>query len=168
MASCRVNVGDLISDEPLDLSMKNNRHEKENLERGPLVMQSNTPQQTNVVVARLWQTSVVMRFQESPQQLEKVNEQPTHHRSQESQLQVLQQVEKVEERQLNCIRTPTLPQRKKRFRFTGQQINFMEQIFEIKQLQLTAVEFLETARLLNVNELLVSGSFYFHVFLNVK
>jgi hypothetical protein len=136
MASNRANVNDLVSDEPLDLSMKNNRLEKENFVRGPLVIQPNTMQQ-NVVVSRTWQTNVVVRSQESAQQvqqLEKVNVQPTPKAS------IL----------------PSLPPRTKRLRFNRFQINFMEQIFEIKKL-LTAAEISETARLLNVKDFQVSG-----------
>ena len=69
------------------------------------------------------------------------------------------------------VRTSTLPQqRTTRFRFTRKQINFMEQIFQIKQL-LTNSEFLDTARVLNVNELSVSDSIYLifsEIFGNVK
>jgi hypothetical protein len=171
MASNRMNVGDLISDEPLDLSMKKTFHEKENFVRGPLVIQPDMPQRTNVVVARLWQTNVVIRSQESTQQqVVKVNEQPIHHKPQTSQQQ---QVEKVKEEQPAPlkVRTSTLPQqRTTRFRFTRKQINFMEQIFQIKQL-LTNSEFLDTARVLNVNELSVSDSIYLifsEIFGNVK
>ncbi len=128
------NVGELISDEPLDLSMKKSRHEMEYI-RGPLVAQPNTLQQSNVVVARLWQTSVVIRSQESTQK-----------------------VQRFEEAKENPI---PKAQPKKRFRFNHYQIGIMERIFEIKKFP-TSAEIMETARLLNAMEYQVCDSIYIY------
>ena len=130
-----VNVGELISDEPLDLSMnKKTRHEMEYV-RGPLVVQPNTTQQTNVVVARIWQTNVVILSQEAPQQV--------------------QHFEIAKEKPIP--KAPTLPPCRKRFRFNHYQISIMERIFEIKKFP-TSAEIIETARLLNAMEYQVCDS----------
>ncbi|EFX84288.1 hypothetical protein DAPPUDRAFT_315002 [Daphnia pulex] len=121
-----VNVGELISDEPLDLSMKKSRHEMEYV-RGPLVVQPNTLQPPKVVVARMWQTNVVIRsLIESPQQV--------------------QHSEVAKEKPI-----PNKAQPRKRFRFNHYQIGIMERVFEIKKFPSSA-EIIETANLLGATE----------------
>jgi hypothetical protein len=129
-----VNVGESISDEPLDLSMKKSRHELEYV-RGPLVVQPNTLQPPKVVVARIWQTNVVIRsLIESPQQV-----------------QQLQHPEVPKEKP-----TPKA-QPRKRFRFNHYQIGIMERVFEIKKFPSSA-EIIETANLLGATEYQVSDT----------
>jgi hypothetical protein len=130
-----VNVGELISDEPLDLSMKKSRHDMMQYVRSPLVVQPKTLQPPKVVVARIWQTNVVIRsLIDSPQQV-----------------QQLQHPEVSKEKPIPKA------QPRKRFRFNHYQIGVMERVFEIKKFPSSA-EIIETANLLGVTEYQVSGT----------
>lgn len=129
-----VNVGELISDEPLDLSMKKSRHELQYV-RSPLVVQPKTLQPPKVVVARIWQTNVVIRsLIDSPQQVQQL---------QHPEVQQEKPIPKAEPR--------------KRFRFNHYQIGVMERVFEIKKFPSSA-EIIETANLLDASEYQVSGT----------
>lgn len=125
-----VNVGELIRDEPLDLSMKKSRHELEYV-RSPLVVQPKMLQPPKVVVARIWQTNVVIRSLIEPQQV------------QHSEVPKEKPISKAQPR--------------KRFRFNHYQIGVMERVFEIKKFPSSA-EIIETANLLGATEYQVSGT----------